>query len=288
MFSLLSSFWNDKSSSDCVSLLSPWLLSDAKVTSPFTKKTNPASGALEVPWDKSPLDWQCCFLSPSLAGIGWTPPQNLKYLFLKTYHWLASNPGGFRGTHSNTIHHGWLRGGPGAAGVREPSASLGPTPLSLTLHLPLLPPSRPRASLWEQGGGFPLPFLYWSFAKRGASTVDSVCVRERTVVLTGHVEQVARTPAAIPHAPHPKPLLPPAATAKTILFFCFPHLKRGHQPNCRPWPCFIFPTCILLTPFSYGTYGACHQMRRRHILLILMGRAAVSNGRCSEQFFFFL
>lgn len=66
------------------------------------------------------------------------------------------------------------------------------------------------------------------------------------------------------HSPLMLPLFT-AATAKTILFFCVPHLKKGLQPNCRPWPCFVFPTCILLTLFSYGTYGACHQMRKRQI-----------------------
>lgn len=178
-----------------------------------------------------------------------------------------SNPGGFRRAHSNTFHHCWLEGGHGAAGGFESLQSPVGSPLSVWLYTyPCFLPPIPRGSFWEQDGDFPLLFPYWSFAKLGAPTVESMCVRERTVFLTGHLKQVARPSAAIPHAPHPKPLVPTAATAKTILFFCFPHLKKGHQPNCRPWPCFIFPTCILLTPFSYGTYGACHQMRRRHIL----------------------
>lgn len=96
-----------------------------------------------------------------------------------------------------------------------------------------------------------------------------------------HMKQVARTSAA---TPYPRLPLPTAATVKTILFFCFPHLKKGLQPNCRPWPCFIFPTCILLTPFSYGTYGACHQMRRRHILQFWWKEQQLSNGKHYEQF----
>lgn len=140
-------------------------------------------------------------------------------------------------------------------------------PLSTWLYTyPCFLPPIPRASLCEQDGDFPPPFPYWSFAWLGAPALESIGVRERAVVLAGHMKQVARTSAATLHALHPKPLLPTAATAKTISFFCFPHLKKGHQPNCGPWPCFIFPTCILLTPFSYGTYGACHQMTRRHIL----------------------
>lgn len=136
-------------------------------------------------------------------------------------------------------------------------------PPSAWPYFPLLPRSNPQSSLWKQDGDFSLLCPYRDFPKLGVPPVRSICIRRRTVVLLGHMKQVARTSAATPHSKLP---LPTAATAKTILFFCFPHLKKGLQPNCRPWPCFIFPTCILLTPFSYGTYGACHQMRRRHIL----------------------
>lgn len=156
-----------------------------------------------------------------MAGIGWTQPQNLKYLFLKTYHRLASNPGGFRRAHSNTIHHRWLEGGHGAAGVREPAVSCGPSPPSLTLHLLLLPPSHPQGFPLGARWGFSSSFSLLKLCKAwGTHRRESLCWGENSGSYR-HMKQVARTSAASPHAPHPKPLLPTAATAKAILFFCF-------------------------------------------------------------------
>lgn len=47
------------------------------------------------------------------------------------------------------------------------------------------------------------------------------------------------------------------------MIFCFPHSEKPSLPKHHLWPPFIFPACVLLTPFSYGTCGVCHLVKRR-------------------------
>lgn len=206
------------------------------------------------------------FFSSGLVGIGWTQPQNLKHLFLKTYPLTCVQCGWLFSVHTVTpfITAAWggCRGGEGRVRAWSLRQALPPSAWPYNSHSSSLQYEElPGGS---QLGAVLLFFPCRNFLKFGAPTVQTFVlgVGGENSGSDGRMKQVAKTLAATPRAKRP---LPTAATAKTILFFCFPHLKKGLQPNGRPWPHFIFPMRLLLTPFSYGTYEACHQMRRRWI-----------------------
>lgn len=167
------------------------------------------------------------FFPPAWLALDGSDHRILSTYFLKTYRWLASEPGGFRGAHSDPAHHCWLWGGTQNRGgfITRRLPTLGLTPC-----LPPLHPFTPQNSLQKQNGDFSLLWSCWTFPNSGHVWCRVFGLGENRDS-DGHMKQVARTSAA---TPQPKLPLPTAATAKTILFFCFPHLKKAFSQTVAP------------------------------------------------------
>lgn len=115
------------------------------------------------------------FFSSSLVGMGWTQPQNLKYLFLKTYPLTCVQCGWLFSVHTVTPFitacWGGCRGGEGRVRAWSLRQALPPSTWPYTSHSSSLQSKELLGG--DQLGAVLLSFSCWNFLKLGAPTVQT-------------------------------------------------------------------------------------------------------------------